>query len=651
MKAKVLTLSVLSMFIVAMLAVFVSASSLNIPASTVMGDIQTVNDVTGTAVITFDLTNSGANSTGNLWIGTAATVSGGSATVSFDVSSIVNGASVPVIATITFSNSDLGSGITGTITANGNGGNEVDTILPFTITITDTTAPVITLTGNTVVNVEIGTTYTDEGATALDNVDGVLTVVVANPVDTAVLGSYIVTYDVKDSSGNDATQVTRTVNVVPISLPLEITACSELGNPGELRVKDIDFNNLGILILKESSGDIYLEFGDDDEWFPLDEIEVEIEIENNGDFDIDDIEVIWGIYDTNSNKLIIEFDDEKDFNLKDGKDEIITISFQLEDDLDIDLDDLDDGKHYRFYVIATGTIDDSKAGDLDGDETCASGSDNAEIVIENDFVVLTDVQYPETVQCGENVQISAKVWNIGDDDQDEVKVEVHNNDLGLFHRTVEIGDIDAFDDDVYNFNFRVPNDAEEKTHSLSFQVLDEDFDVYENDFDDDDSEFTLPLRVSGGCNVEKSGVSISANIESGGKAGEQLVVKTTITNNGDELNTFTVNVAGFTQWASSYTADRTSLVLGAGDSVDVLLTFDVNKDASGSQSFTIELVSEDNQVTTQPVSVAIEGKRSGLFGITGAVITSENAYLWGIAILNIILVLVIIIVAVRVLKK
>ena len=226
MKAKIFTLSVLSMFIVAMLAVFVSASSLTINADGT--ETQTIDDDAGTATITFNLTNSGANSTGDLWIGTATTGSGGSATVSFDVDSIVKGNRVLVTATITFQNSDLGSGITGTITANGNGMGETDEQLPFTITITDTTDPVITLTGNTVVNVEIGTTYTDEGATALDNVDGVLTVVVANPVDTAVLGSYIVTYDVKDSSGNDATQVTRTVNVVPISLPLEITACSEL---------------------------------------------------------------------------------------------------------------------------------------------------------------------------------------------------------------------------------------------------------------------------------------------------------------------------------------------------------------------------------------------------------------------------------------
>jgi len=38
-------------------------------------------------------------------------------------------------------------------------------------------------------------------------------IIVDNPVDTSVLGAYIVTYTVTDSSGNAATPVTRSVRV------------------------------------------------------------------------------------------------------------------------------------------------------------------------------------------------------------------------------------------------------------------------------------------------------------------------------------------------------------------------------------------------------------------------------------------------------
>ena len=80
----------------------------------------------------------------------------------------------------------------------------------------DTTAPVITLLGATTSSLLVGDTYTDPGATALDNVDGDITgniVVAGDVVNTAIEGTYVVTYNVSDAAGNQATQLTRTVTV------------------------------------------------------------------------------------------------------------------------------------------------------------------------------------------------------------------------------------------------------------------------------------------------------------------------------------------------------------------------------------------------------------------------------------------------------
>ena len=91
-----------------------------------------------------------------------------------------------------------------------------------TVNVTDTTAPVITLVGDAQITVEVGTTYTDLGATASDNYDGDITadIVTVNNVDTSVIGSYTVTYNVSDDAGNDATEVTRTVNVTDTTAPV-----------------------------------------------------------------------------------------------------------------------------------------------------------------------------------------------------------------------------------------------------------------------------------------------------------------------------------------------------------------------------------------------------------------------------------------------
>lgn len=84
-----------------------------------------------------------------------------------------------------------------------------------TVTVQDTTVPVITLMGEAAISIEQGATYTDAGATAVDSFEGDLTssIETVNPVDTDTVGEYSVTYNVSDSSSNPGIQVTRTVTV------------------------------------------------------------------------------------------------------------------------------------------------------------------------------------------------------------------------------------------------------------------------------------------------------------------------------------------------------------------------------------------------------------------------------------------------------
>ncbi len=85
--------------------------------------------------------------------------------------------------------------------------------------VADTTAPVIALNGAATINLNVGDTYTEQGATATDNVDGNITanIVISGTVNTAIAGTYSVNYNVNDAAGNAATQVTRTVIVSAVS--------------------------------------------------------------------------------------------------------------------------------------------------------------------------------------------------------------------------------------------------------------------------------------------------------------------------------------------------------------------------------------------------------------------------------------------------
>jgi len=105
----------------------------------------------------------------------------------------------------------------------------------FEVNVVDSTAPVITLTGDATVTLEVGVTYTDLGATATDNYDTSVTVTVGgDTVDTTTVGTYTVTYNASDAAGNNATEVTRTVNVVDSTAPVitltgEATVTLEVG--------------------------------------------------------------------------------------------------------------------------------------------------------------------------------------------------------------------------------------------------------------------------------------------------------------------------------------------------------------------------------------------------------------------------------------
>lgn len=94
-------------------------------------------------------------------------------------------------------------------------------------TVVANTAPIITLVGEASVTLNVGSTYTDAGATAMDAEDGnisdkivktiLLNSVVVDSVSTTAVGVYTIKYNVSDSKGLAAVQVNRTVTVTEVA--------------------------------------------------------------------------------------------------------------------------------------------------------------------------------------------------------------------------------------------------------------------------------------------------------------------------------------------------------------------------------------------------------------------------------------------------
>lgn len=353
-------------------------------------------------------------------------------------------------------------------------------------------------------------------------------------------------------------------------------------------------------------------------------------------------------------------DDEEEFefgDINEGDDGKHVFSFR------VDPAEIDGGDYYLVVKAFPSGDEDLYCVDYSSDLT-SFGSKNyyAEIKIDEEsdkdkMVVIDETSFPVITEatCNEQVSLIADVWNIGNFDfEDSFMVTLFNKDLGIDLKAEVPEDLDAGDNAEVSFVFTIPADAEEKTYTLAMRTY-YDYDAgdgtYFEDYDKiSDDTFNALLKVAGNCAVSQPASVDSTTVESGGKAGQDLVIKTTVKNTGTKTATYVVNPAGYNEWASSAKVDTQSFSLGAGESKEVSITLDVKRGVSGDKTFDLEISSGNKLVSTQPVAVTIEPGFS-LAGITGNVISGNNGYLWGFVALNVVLIGAIIFVIVRFLRK
>lgn len=121
-------------------------------------------------------------------------------------------------ASYTFSDTNTATGFTRTYTPSDRSGN-IGTPVTRSVTVQDTTPPVVTLSGDSSMTIEAGTAFTDPGASYVDACDGSGTVTGTGNVNTSVVGSYTRSYTYTDGGGNSET-VTRTVSVEDTTAPV-----------------------------------------------------------------------------------------------------------------------------------------------------------------------------------------------------------------------------------------------------------------------------------------------------------------------------------------------------------------------------------------------------------------------------------------------
>jgi len=370
-------------------------------------------------------------------------------------------------------------------------------------------------------------------------------------------------------------------------------------------------------------------------------------VENEGDWDIEDIELQLCLLDVEKDKCILDEDDmeidEEDFDLDEGDDKDILVNFN------VNPSDLKEGNtEYILYVSAVGKIDDNECADYDNDETGASVyNDDIKIRTDEEFIILSEITMTDSsgyisedeTSCGNEITLTAEVWNVGENDldNDEVFVEIYNKELGI-DRVISFSEgIDSMDWELLETTFTIPMNIKEKTYAIKFTVYDDDDladkHIYKND-EDDESEFYQFLKVVN-CEVSIIQPTITANLQSEAETGVELVIKTIITNN-DEDNDFIISLSGFEDWATLVSITPQTASIKEGEFTEVTIT--LKPTITGSHSFNINTI-VDGETFSQPVSVNIADE-SGIFATIGNAIKDSIYIIAGIVILLIAIVVV-----------
>ncbi len=457
-----------------------------------------------------------------------------------------------------------------------------------------------------------------------------LTASISNMIGKLPFGTYSAAVTAAGTSSN----ATGTVNFVS-------SFCKSGDVGGNLTIDRVDISNTGV--------------GKDDEWNYLDTVEVEVKVENIGTSTVRGVTIEIGLYDSTGRNRVSDLDfqssDEESIDigsLADGDKDTETFTFRVPADMD-------DGT-YKLVVKAFSDDlgENRECTDTSSDFSSNKYFTNVDVKRETDkgkLIAIDNIDVkPQQATCGDTVLLAADVFNVGNKDQDQVKINIANSDLKLSQDYEIKNNLDIGDKQRVSFSFVLPQGLQNKAYVLA---LSSQYDYRNGEYRESSDESTqVPLTVIG-CTSAAPAIgttskiaSISASLASSAKAGQDIVIESTITNTGSTGMDYVVNPTGFESWASLKSVSDKLISLASGQSKDVTLTFTANKDASGENDFTLEVRSGSN-LETKRIAVNVEPTSTGFSGFN----LGDNALIWVIGIINVILIILIIVVAVKVSRR
>ena len=196
----------------------------------------------------------------------------------------------------------------------------------------------------------------------------------------------------------------------------------------------------------------------DGEYSPGEKISAVIEIENNDNDDLD-VRVEAVIYNVDSNNKIETYKSSaKKINNDDSE--------KFEFEFTLDYDEIDPSDEIVMYIIA---YDDDHE-----NQNCVASEESLDLIDEDDLVNIASFEIlPGAANCGETVEATIDVHNVGNDDQDNVYVSLSNTLMGLSVKgnSFDLEKLGDSDDEVFErLTFTIPSNAKVGSYEVRAYV-------------------------------------------------------------------------------------------------------------------------------------------------------------------------------------
>ncbi|MBI2208832.1 putative S-layer protein [Candidatus Woesearchaeota archaeon] len=227
----------------------------------------------------------------------------------------------------------------------------------------------------------------------------------------------------------------------------------------------------------------------------------------------------------------------------------------------------------------------------------------------HDVEVKDVVLSPNTeVKAGRALLATVRLVNMGEKDEDGVKVVVSMPELGVSASDfVDELEKEGDDDDqatTEEMFLRIPDNAQTGNYKVRVEVYFDDGDkknVKETSIYVLGQEEEQEPRVQ-----EKTVIAVAVDKQAAVQGGPEVGYPITLTNSGSESKTYTVSADG-AAWASFRVAPSNVMVIGAGESKVVTVFVKANDNAPvGLQTFTLTISSNDKVLKQLPLSVDVQ---------------------------------------------